>query len=252
MHNDREATVAQQIEFQGFPRECVRFFLNLKQNNNKAWFDAHRPEFDVYVMEPARQFVVAMGERLRQIAPGVHAEPEVNRSIFRIHRDIRFSKDKTPYKANLAMWFWEGEGPRMGCSGFYFHLEPPDLMLGVGIHEFSDALLGAYRQAVIDPQLGPALVEAIQSVSQPGIYSFGGQHYKRVPQGYDPSHPRAEFLLYNGLTAGQETPIPEALYSPEIIDICYQRYREMSPIHTWLRELTQKAPQLAPQVAPSS
>jgi uncharacterized protein (DUF2461 family) len=70
-------------------------------------------------MKPARQFVLAMGEQLRQIAPGVHAEPEVNRSIFRIHRDTRFSKDKTPYKTNLELLFWEGEGHRMECPGFY-------------------------------------------------------------------------------------------------------------------------------------
>jgi uncharacterized protein (TIGR02453 family) len=232
--------MAQLREFTGFPRECVRFFLDLRGNNNKAWFDAHRPEYDAYVMEPARQFVMAMGEQLRQIAPGVHAEPEVNRSIFRIHRDTRFSKDKTPYKTNLALLFWEGDGPRMECPGFYFHLEPPNLLLGLGIHIFSDALLSAYRQAVLDPQLGPALAEAVQSVSQTGIYSLGGLHYKRVPQGYDPNHPRAGFLQYNGLTVGQETPIPEALYTPEIVATCYHHYREMSPIQAWLRALTNR------------
>jgi uncharacterized protein (TIGR02453 family) len=180
-----------------------------------------------------------MGSLLKNLSLGIHAEPRVNKSIFRINRDIRFSKDKTPYKTHLGIWMWEGEGAKFESSGYYFHLEPPNIMLGVGIHMFSRDLLKVYREAVVDPMTGRALVKAVREVSESGGYQLGGEHYKRVPRGYDPDHPNAELLRYNGLTAGEEVPIPDEFYSDKLLDYCYNRYEHMYPIQHWLYELTQ-------------
>ena len=141
-------------QFAGFDKKTARFFNQLGKNNDKAWFDRHRPDYDNHVMAPARDFVVAMGEKLRAKFKGIQAEPKVNKSIFRINRDTRFSKDKSPYKTHLGLWMWEGDAPRMECSGFYFHFEPPNLLLGVGIYRFSKPLLEAYRHSVDDPKTG--------------------------------------------------------------------------------------------------
>ena len=225
--------------FNGFPPETVTFFTQLKEDNNKPWFDAHKPDYQKYVMEPTQEFIEEMGLKLKQLSPGIHAEPRVNKSIFRIYRDTRFSPDKAPYKTHLAIWMWEGEGAKFESSGYYLHLEPPNLMLGVGIHTFSKDLLQAYRDAVVDPVSGPALVKAIQEVSRKKGYNIGGKHYKRVPRGYDPDHENVELLLYNGLTAGKEEPIPDEFYSEALIDYCYQKYVDMYPIEQWLFELTQ-------------
>ena len=78
--------------FYGCPKETLQFFTELAANNNKPWFDAHKPDYERYVLGPARDFVVAMGERLMELSPNVVADPRVNKSIFRIYRDIRFSK----------------------------------------------------------------------------------------------------------------------------------------------------------------
>jgi uncharacterized protein (DUF2461 family) len=78
--------------FRGFPSEALKFFSELAVNNNKPWFDDHRADYDTYVLEPSREFVLAIGERLQELAPKVMADPRVNKSIFRIYRDIRFSK----------------------------------------------------------------------------------------------------------------------------------------------------------------
>jgi uncharacterized protein (TIGR02453 family) len=225
--------------FDGFPPEAVTFLKQLKVNNNKPWFDAHKPDYQRYVMEPTQAFIEDMGAKLRQLSPGIHAEPRVNRSIFRIYRDTRFSPDKTPYKTHLAVWMWEGEGAKFESSGYYFHLEPPNILLGVGIHTFSKDLLKAFRDAVVDPESGPALVKAIQEVGIKKGYNIDGKHYKRVPRGYDPEHENVEFLLYNGLTAGVEEPIPNEFYSSALLDYCYQKYADMYPIEHWLFELTQ-------------
>lgn len=134
---------------------------------------------------------------------------------------------------------WEGEGAKFESSGYYFHLEPPNILLGVGIHMFSKDLLNAYREAVVDPVTGPELVKAVQQVSERGDYQLGGEHYKRVPRGYDLEHPNANLLRYNGLTAGSEVPIPEEFYSEALLGFCYKRYEDMFSIQHWLYELTQ-------------
>jgi uncharacterized protein (TIGR02453 family) len=226
-------------DFDGFPEEAKRFFYALAKNNKKTWFEAHREEFNKFIMEPAKAFTETMGERLTAVAPGLIAEPRVNGSIFRINRDTRFSKDKRPYKTHLGIFMWEGEGPKMECPGFYFHLEPPNLLLGAGIHIFSKPLLEEFRRSVVHPKRGPDLTEALKKV--PKRFNIGGLHYKRTPRGYDPDHRLAELLLYNGLTAWTEGPIPEALNSAALIDHCYEIFRSMVPLHRWLLKMAARA-----------
>ncbi len=226
--------------FRGFSRQCLTFFEDLAQNNDKVWFEEHRDDFETHVMTPARAFVEDMGQRLRAIAPGVHAEPKVNRSLFRIYRDTRFSRDKSPYKTHLALWFWEGAGPRMECSGFYFHLQPPTLMLGAGIYCFPKHLLEHFREAAVHPRYGPALSRAAAVVIEAG-YTLGGKHYKRLPRGFDPGHQNAALLLFNGLYCGWEQEAPAALYAPELIDFCYDHFKAMDPLHKWLFRFLEEA-----------
>ncbi|MFC1607517.1 DUF2461 domain-containing protein [Candidatus Latescibacterota bacterium] len=226
-------------EFTGFPEECITFLSNLSDNNTTNWFKQHRNEYDDYVLDPSRAFIGAMGKRLQSITPDIIADPRVNRSLFKINRDIRFSKNKTPYKTHLAIWFWEGTRPRMECSGYYFHLEPGRLMLGVGIYQFPKNILDMYRQAVVDKKKGPALVRALKKVAGSGEYSLGGSHYIRVPRGFDPDHKNVSLLLHNGLYVGMDTTLPDELYSGDIIDYCGERYAELAPLHEWLVDLTE-------------
>ncbi len=220
--------------FKGFSQETLQFFSALEANNNKTWFNAHKPDFENFIMQPAREFVVAMGERLREIMPGVVADPRINKSIFRIYRDTRFSNDKTPYKTNLGLWFWVGEGHKFENPGYYFHLDAENLMLAVGLHTFSKALLKAYREAVVDEPLGTALRKAVQSVAEKG-YNLGEITYKRTPRGYDSDHPNAAFLLHSGLTSGVNLGLPEQLYTPALIDFSFEHFRNQTPIVKWLQ-----------------
>ncbi len=90
---DKEETILP--DFNGFSKELPKYFKNLKKNNSKQWFEKHRNDYDEFVMSPTRDFVVAMGNRLRKIAPGINAIPKINQSLFKINRDVRFSKDKS-------------------------------------------------------------------------------------------------------------------------------------------------------------
>ena len=227
-------------DFNGFSKETITFYKQLKENNSKEWFDEHRGDYEDYVKLPSSEFVIAMGERLKTIAPSFNAIPKVNKSLFRINRDTRFSSDKSPYKTNLGIWFWDGEGKRMECSGFYFHLETDLLMLGGGIHKFTRPQLEEYRNSVVHPGLGKQMVDAYNEVSGKG-YDFGGKNYKRIPGDFDPGHENAQFLLYDGMHFGKKYSIPDELYSEKLLDFCLEPYRDMLPAQRWLAELVQRA-----------
>ena len=225
--------------FNGFSKELVQFFKKLEKNNSKQWFDKHRNEYEECVLFPSREFVATMGKRLRKIAPEVNAIPKVNQSLFRINRDTRFSKDKSPYKTCMGIWFWEGNRKRMECSGFYFHHEGDRLLIGAGIHTFAKPLLDLYRKAVIDKRLGKELRSVVAEVTAKG-YRVGSKYYKRIPRGYDESHPNAEFLLYNGLHAALDEKIPKQFYSDAVVEYTFDHHKNMAPIHRWLKKALQK------------
>ena len=225
------------VLFSGFNKETVRFFAALRKNNNKEWFDRNRETYDRHVMAPAKLFVTAMGERLRLIAPHIVAVPKVNKSIFRINRDTRFSLDPAPYKTNLGIYFWDGSRPKMESAGFYFQLEPPDLYMGGGMYMIPDSLLDRYRKAVVDRTRGPQIGKIVAALrARPG-FSVEGLHYKRVPAGFDAGHPNAELLKHKGLYTGFEAKLPAELYSARLIDYCLERFEPVVPLNRWLMKL---------------
>ena len=221
--------------FQGFPAEGFGFLDELALNNNKQWFDSHRSQFDEYLLEPAKKYVVELGEKLRaQISPGIHAEPRINGSIMRMNRDIRLSKDKSPYKTWFGLWFWEGDHRSMECSGFYLGITPGEATLGAGRHGFEKESLDRYRAAVVDPRRGPELQQALEAVRKAGDYEIGGRSYKQVPPGFDKNHERADLLLYGGLHAGVTLADPPELHTPGFVDLSLRHYQAMAPLHRWL------------------
>jgi uncharacterized protein (TIGR02453 family) len=232
--------MAGQSKFNGFFKETVTFFENLKKNNTKKWFEAHKQDYETFVMKPARAFVMAMGKKLRTHVPDIVAVPKVNKSLFRINRDTRFSPDKSPYKTNIGIFFWEGNRPRMECSGFYFHLEPPILMLGGGLYMFPKYLFDTYRNSVVHAKHGKELAQIVAKIEKKKVFGIGGKHYKRIPSGFDPAHPSAGLLLHNGLYVGVESPIPEEFYSGKLVDYCWIRFQPLLPLHSWLVAMTRR------------
>jgi uncharacterized protein (TIGR02453 family) len=222
-------------KFLGFPREFISFFENLKKNNSKEWFENNRKDYEKYILHPSREFVIEMGKKLRRIAPEITAIPKINKSLFKIHRDVRFSKDKSPYKTYMGIWLWDGSRKRMESSGFYLHVENKSILIGVGIKMFPKPILERFRQAVVDKKTGSELKKAVKKISDQG-YLVDGKHYKKVPRGYEAEHPNSEFLLYNGLTARIEEKVPDAFFSGAIIDYAYSHYRNMLPLHRWLKK----------------
>ncbi len=222
--------------FAGFPREGFQFLCDLAANNNKPWFEANRRRFDEGLLAPGRLFVVAMGMALSEFTQGIHAEPRVSGSIFRIHRDIRFSRDKRPYKTHFDLWFWQGDRRSRDCPGYFLRLTLGAVVVGAGRHAFDKEVLAAFREAVADERKGTALEQALATVRGAGA-EVGEAHYKRVPRGFAADHPRADLLRFNALHAWIEEPLPPEVHSADFVDFCYERFKKVSPVQRWILDL---------------
>ncbi len=222
--------------FSGFPPRGIQFLEELLNNNNRDWFEAHREVYHNYLVKPAQAFVIALGERLKTLSQDITYDPRTNGSgsLLRIHRDVRFSADKSPYKTNLGIIFWEGKRRRTENPTFLFHLDAYNGVMHAGIYVFPKPLLEVYRNAVIDEHLGPELTTAIDTVLRAGDYAVGGTHYKRIPHGYDPAHARADLLYYNGLYATSSHIPREIVMRPDLLEVCFTHCHNMLPLQQWL------------------
>ena len=226
-------------DFEGFSEETLYFFRTLRENNNKPWFDQNREVYQEYVVAPARSFVVSMGKKLKQLVPDINADPRTNKSLFRINRDVRFSRDKLLYKTHMGIVFWEGDLPRMESSVFYFHLEADHILLGAGIYKFTKPQLEEYRHSVVHHVHGKELAGICEDLTKKG-YDLGGKNYKRTPRGFDGEHENADLLLYDGLHGGKELAIPREFYSRDLLDYCLEPYKEMLQLQKWLSRLIKR------------
>jgi uncharacterized protein (TIGR02453 family) len=231
---------ARMTSFSGFDPAALDFLRDLRDHNDRAWFEAHRADYEERLLLPARELVIALGERLAAIAPGIRADPRVNGSILRINRDTRFSNDKRPYKTHLDLWLWEGDGPSRGCSGFFLRIEADSVGYGAGMHHFEKDTLAAYRGAVDDPRRGAALTRAVKQATASGA-QVGRERWKRVPAPYAADHPRAEYLRYGGMVAGTREEIPAELFTATFPAWCVERFRTLRPLQKWVAQVVAAA-----------
>jgi len=228
--------LAELDEFGGFTKDTFKFLKSLEKNNTKEWFEDHRETYEEKVFQTALSFISGMGERLRSIAPDIVAIPKTDKSVFRIYKDVRFSKDKTPYKTHVGIFFWEGKRKKLENPGFYLQLNKNSIFIAGGLYVFPKDLFKPYRDSVVHPKRGVELRRILNRITKNGLYRFGGSQYKRVPPGYDNGHKNSDLLLYKGCHAYYETSLPEEIYSSKFIDYCYDIFREFVPLHIWMRE----------------
>jgi len=180
-------------KFSGFPLGLLHFLNELSKHNNRTWFTANKSRYEQDLLEPALAFIGAMAEPLSKLSPHFRAEPKkVGGSLMRIYRDVRFSKDKRPYKTNVGIQFRHEAGRDVHSPGFYFHIDPDEVFLGVGIWHPDSKSLGKIRQAIDkDPATWKRAKNAKAFREQ---YKLAGDSLKRPPRGYDAEHPLLEDL----------------------------------------------------------
>ncbi len=145
------------------------------RTTRRPWFDANRPLYEAGYVEPGKAFVAELGDRSsRQLSPEVQFEPKVNGSISRINRDIRFSKDKRPYKEHLGLWFWHGDKRGWDQPGFWFRLTAEARSISApACTRCEKEQLERFRQSIIHPRSGKALLAAVAEVKAKGEYEIG-------------------------------------------------------------------------------
>ena len=169
------------------------FLRDLKASNERQWFEANKERYRTEVRDPVLDFIVAFAQPLKKISPHFLADPRANGgSLFRIYRDTRFSKDKTPYKTNVGAHFRHAAGKDAHAPGFYLHLEPGTCFAGCGIWHPDNHTLGRIRGAIIDRPDEWRRITTAKAFRE--TFELMGESLKRPPRGYDPGHPLMEDL----------------------------------------------------------
>ena len=175
-----------------FSPELFTFLEELKANNNRDWFEANRHRYLEFVREPMLAFIAAFRPRLANVSPYLIADPKPNGgSMLRLHRDLRFSKSKDPYKTMAAAYFWHQSG-KENTPGIYLHLDPEHCFLGIGLWRPATAIRRDITDAIVNNS--EAWKAAVTSRSFKTKFTFGGESLAKLPKQYDPEDPFAEDL----------------------------------------------------------
>ena len=215
-----------------FSPALFAFLGELSENNDRAWFTENKTRYERDLREPAIRFILDFGPRLQSISPHFRADPRKSGgSLFRIHRDVRFSTDKSPYKTYTGIQFRHEAGKSAHAPGFYLHLEPKSCFVGVGIWRPDSPTIKAIRQAIVDDP--SAWQAASGDTGFANMFELRGERLKRVPRGFDAAHPLAEDLKWKD-HIGVVDITPDEVTDPDFMDRFNSRCVAATPYVSWL------------------
>ena len=221
------------VPFRGFADADGKFFRALAKHQDRDWFQAHKREFEEGWLAPMKELLGDVRAAIDNAFPHCDLdEPKV----FRIYRDVRFSKDKSPYKTHIGGVLPVKRTGKMTevPIALYFHVGEPRAFAASGHYMMDPSALGRFRQAVADDARGRELDKMLASLQKKGFSVDSHGMYKRVPKGYDPRHPRAEHLKRQGLTVGFPDLPKGALLSPKLTGILAKNAKLAAPLVEWL------------------
>ena len=204
--------------FTGIPVAALDFYEDLAADNSKTWWTAHKHIYDTAVREP-----------ITALAAELEAEFGTAK-VFRPYRDVRFAKDKTPYKT--AQGAFVAVAPN---TGYYLQIDASGLFLAGGCYHGSGEQIARFRAAVDRSDRGTELTKILAEVTAAG-FEIGGERLKTTPRGYPADHPRIELLRHKSLTAGNNVGCPDWLETPRALDEVRSAWRALTPLIEWLRE----------------
>lgn len=222
--------------FHGFPKEGIAFIEQIIQNNSKEWLDAHKDEYEQFIVQPNIRYVEEMGEHLQVLVPSIKVIPKVNQSLFRIYRDTRFHLDN-PIKERIGIILWQGGGHRMQSSAFYMHYSPSEVLVAAGIRSFKPPLLALYREYIKNDAKREALHHILETLKAKG-YEVPEPEYKRLPNEFSSDISYAYLARYSSMYAFVTSKPDRTFYSSKIINRNFKVYEEMLPLQQWVYELT--------------
>ena len=205
------------MTFRGWPRDALAFYVGLEADNSKAYFQAHKAVYDESVKAP---FLALSEEIEREFGP-LH--------VFRPNRDIRFAKDKSPYKTAAA-----AVTESQGGAAYYVQISSEGLYVGSGYYHLAPDQLERYRQAVADPKTGPKLAAATAALRK-NRYEVGAREsLQRAPRGFPPDHPRVDLLRMKGMHIGRTFGAPAWVHTSRALDRIVTAWRDAAIANRWL------------------
>lgn len=219
-----------------FDEQTWRFLDRLDADNTKATFDALRDTYDDHVVRRSVDFVDAMGPLLTaQVHPEMHAEAKVGRSLFRINRDTRFAKDKTPYKTHLDFIFWIGDGPPREQPACILRLTSTEVLLGAGQAGLRGAALSRHRERLDDPGDGALIRDIVAALTTDGA-ELSDPVRAKPPRPLAVDHPNAELLRRDGFHLTTSHPHPASIHTARFPAWCARRLVPYRPLLDWLAD----------------
>ncbi len=219
--------------FEGLPADYFKFFKELKANNNREWFNDNKQRFRTSLQEPLAGFVEAMAPRLKKISKHIVADPRLNGgSVFRIYKDVRFSKDKSPYKTHGGVQFRHALGKDAHAPGFYVHLAADEVFYGGGIWHPPAANLLKIREAVRDK------AKIWEKATNSGAFenrfeALRGEQLMRPPRGFSPDDPHIDDIKRKSFFAMADAK-PAATKKAAFLDDVEATFRDAKPLMKFL------------------
>ena len=204
--------------FTGIPVAALDFYDDLEMDNTKSWWAAHKDTYDTAVKAPMTALVAALED---EFGPA---------KVFRPYRDVRFAKDKTPYKTHQGAFVASGPS-----TGWYVEVAAPGVRVGVGFYEASSPRLAGIRAGIAHDLHGPALEQIVAGLTADG-WTLGGERLKTTPRGYDADHPRIDLLRHKSMTLGKSYGFDPVIHTPELLDRVREDWRAARPFVDWVAD----------------
>jgi uncharacterized protein (TIGR02453 family) len=208
------------MSFTGFPAEALDFYDDLEMDNTKTYWTAHKHVYEESVRAPMAALLADLEE---EFGPA---------KLFRPYRDVRFAKDKTPYKTHQGAYV--AVAP---ATGWYVQVSAPGVRVGAGFYEASADRLARLRTAIDDDRRGKQLEKILAKLTKDG-WTVGGDKLKTSPRGYDADHPRIDLLRHKSLTVGKSYGFEPVIHTPELAELVRADWRATKPLITWITDNT--------------
>jgi uncharacterized protein (TIGR02453 family) len=203
-------------DFTGFPSQALDFYDDLEVDNTRSFWEEHKGTYEYSVRRPMVALCSALAEEFGEA------------KVFRPYRDVRFAKDKTPYKTHQGAFV--AAGP---TTGWYVEVAAPGVRVGVGYYHPDGGALARIRTAIADERTGAELERILAALRRRG-WVTGGEQLKTSPRGFDSDHPRIELLRHKSLTVGKSYGFEPLIHSPELLDAVRADWRAGTAFVTWV------------------
>ena len=224
-----------QRKFKGFSPQTLKFLKGLKTNNNKAWFQAHKADYEEYVLKPLRNLVMDLGEFMLKIDPYFEITPAIDKTISRIYRDTRFSKDKSPFRSTV--WFTfknQKKDWTTLVSGYFFELSINSYRYGMGFYNAAPSIMSKFREMIDENP--KEFLKAIAFFAKQRTFVLEGEKYKRIIDKTKPEEIQDWYQRKNMYLVCNRK-IDDTLFSCKLVEDLVSGFKLITPFYHYLQKI---------------